>query len=301
MLKWRSIQLLACAVSIAPRVCVRIAPFAGDLVFLLAARRRAVVRRNVATIMPRASTDTIAGVSRGIFRSVARTYVDLLALPRYDARALDARTVVHGYDHFLQALALGRGVIIAGGHIGPAELILQAFAGRGIHYTAMVERIEPPQLSQLLRRVRQAHGHRYVDAGLAGTKALVRTLRASGVVAILVDRDVLGSGIAVSFLGTTALVPSGAVELSRLTGAPIVPAYSWWRADGRHEAVLGAPLHPGGRSRDPAALRTEVERLLEQLEPAYRRRPEQWLLLQPLSATAAGGGRQSRYTGTCDG
>lgn len=299
-LKWRAIEALAAAVAIAPRACLRLAPAAGDLVRLLAVTRRRTVTANVRTILPQAAPAEVDRVVCGIFRSVARYYVELLTLPRRTAEAIEAGIVVNGYAHFRDALDAGRGVIVASGHLGPAELVLQGFAARGVDYTAMVERVRPPQLSQLLRRVRTAHGHRYVDPDLAGTKALIRTLRAGGVVAVLVDRDVLGTGIEAEFLGATVKAPPGAVELARLTGAAIVPAFAAWRDDGRSEATLLPAIHPHYPARDAAALRAEVEGLLRLIEPAFRNRPDQWLLLQRFAAPGPGRSRAPRYTESCD-
>ena len=64
----------------------------------------------------------------------------------------------------------------------------QALGARGFRYTAVIEQVRPRQLAELLQRVREEHGGRYVYPTLAGTRELLRTLRAGGTVAMLVDR-----------------------------------------------------------------------------------------------------------------
>src|SRR5207253_2614070 len=82
---------------------------------------------------------------------------------------------VEGYEHYLAAQAEGRGVIFASVHVGPAEIPLQALGARGFRYTAVVEQVRPRQVAELLQRVREAHGGRYVYPTLAGTRELLRT------------------------------------------------------------------------------------------------------------------------------
>ncbi|MHB8577206.1 MAG: lysophospholipid acyltransferase family protein [Dehalococcoidia bacterium] len=283
-LKLCAFRLSLVAIRFSPHVAAGLAPVVGALAYRLVPRERRAVRRNVRVVRPNATSMEVDWISRSVFHSVARYYVDLLRLPNRGVRALHDRLEVHGYEHFLAAQAEGRGVIVASLHLGPAEIVLQAFAARGVRYTAMVERIEPPRLAALLRRVRQAHGHRYVYPDLSGARELLRTLRAGGTVALLVDRDVIGSGIEASFCGRTLRVPAGPIELAGATKAPIIPSISAWLPDGRYLVRLMPAMHTDFRGRDPARKRAEVERLLARLEPCARESPEQWLVLMDLWA-----------------
>jgi KDO2-lipid IV(A) lauroyltransferase len=282
-LKWRSLQLLALAVRLAPGPSLALYPVAGELARLISVRRRRAVAANVGALLPSASTRERCRISRGIFRSVAHYYVELFRLPARDVQELHGRIAVDGYEHFIDAQRAGKGVIVASIHQGPAEIVLQAFAARGVRYTAMVERLRPAQLYDFLLSTRQAYGHRYVDTSLSGTKALIRTLRDGGTVAMLVDRDVLGTGITIEYAGGHAAVPAGAIELARLTGAPIVPAYALWMPRHRYAATIRPPIHPATRGRDRASLRHEMMLLLAPFEARLREHPEQWLLLERIA------------------
>lgn len=279
-LKLCAFRAAAAGVRASPVAVRALTPLAGDIAWVLniAARRR--VRANLRGLLPDAGTDALRRIERGVFRSVARYYVELLALPVTSPRTLEQRAVVEGYEQLTAALAEGRGLILASVHIGPGELVLQGLAARGVYYTAMIERLDPPPLGELVRALREAHGHRYVFAGIAGAKELIRVVRAGGVAALLVDRDVLGTGTPVTFLGRTMRAPSGPIELAALTGAPLLPACAVWLPGGRYGVRILPPLHVERNARKGEALRREIERLLALFAPHFRDHADQWLVLQ---------------------
>lgn len=285
MLRWRSAQIAALTVPHMPALFDTLAPLAGEVAFLAAAKQRRAVLANLSHLFPNTAPLQRDSTARGIFRSVARYYVELMRLPALSLASQRRRLRVRDYQNFIDAAAFGRGVIIAGIHIGPAEMVLQGFPARGVPYIAMIERLQPEPLAELLMKVRTAHGQEFVYPDLAGTKRLIRALRSGGLVTLLVDRDVTGSGVAVEFCGSEIHVPAGVMALARLSHAPIVPAVPRWlpRASDRHmEVTLLQPFWPELRPKNRDDLRRETERLLARFEPHLRRYPEQWLVLQRL-------------------
>lgn len=279
-LKLCAFRVAASGARVSPAAMRTLAPAAGDLAWVLnvAARRR--VRANLRGLLPNAGADALRRTERSIFRSIARYYAELLALPVTSPRTLERRAIVEGYEHLTAARAEGRGLILASVHVGPGELVMQGLAARGVFYTAMIERLNPEPLGELVRALREAHGHRYVFAGVAGAKELIRVVRAGGVAALLVDRDVLGTGTLVTFLGRTIRAPAGPIELAALTGAPLLPACAAWLPDGRYAVRILPPLHIERSARKGDALRREIERLLALFAPHFRAHADQWLVLQ---------------------
>lgn len=264
-----------------PPLALQLAPAIGVITYLLNGRARNQVCANLRTLQPGAPPDQIAGNCRGIFRSVARYYVELMALPALSPRALERRVDVQGYEWVPRLLSDGKGFILVGIHCGPSELVLQAFAARNVHYTAMVEKLQPPQVDAYLRRVRSCYGNRYVAPDLAGVKEALRVLRGGGMVALLVDRDVIGTGIEAFFCGRMITAPPGAVELAAVTGAPLLPATVFWTRTGRLDVTIQPPLYVAREARKGAALRREVERLLAHFADHLRAHPDQWVVLGP--------------------
>ena len=153
-----------------------------------------------------------------------------------------------------------------------------ALAERG--GTVVAEPVEPPELLELMLRVRGSHGlaYRTLGAGLFGE--LAATLRRGELVFLVVDRDLSGSGVMMEFFGRPARLPTGPALLALRTGAPIVPTYVSRRRDGRLDGVVGRPLAIP-RTGDRRADLTEITRLVTaRLEYHICTYPEQWTVLQ---------------------
>ncbi|HZQ35309.1 MAG TPA: hypothetical protein VFD32_05215 [Dehalococcoidia bacterium] len=280
-LKYRGFQLAEAALRRGGGAGLALAPVAGRLAYLLAMPQRRAVEANLRVLLPAASDAEIRRLASGVFSSVTRYYVELMRLPVTNLRALHDGTEVEGYERFEAARAAGRGVVVASIHLGPAEIVLQAFGVRGVHYTAMVERLRPPELNQLFLDVRQMRGQRYVFADVAGARALLRALRGGGVVALLIDRDLNRSGIEVPFAGGVIRAPTGIIELARASGAPLFPTVAQWTPGGMR-AIFMPPLSIGREIRGAEATRRALAELLDRFVPYLRAHPEQWVVLERL-------------------
>lgn len=279
--KWRGFQLAGAVARRTGTAGPASAPVLGRLAYWLAPRQRRAVEANLRALLPDRRAAEIRALAGGVFGCVARYYVELMRLPVTNLRTLHDATDVEGYERFETARAAGRGVIVASVHLGPAEIVLQAFTVRGVHYTAMVERLRPPQLNQLFLNARRTREQRYVFPDVAGARALFRVLRGGGVVALLIDRDIVGTGIEVPFAGGVIRAPAGVIDLARVSGAPILPTVAQW-APGGLRAIFLPPLAIGHETRGPEATRRAMAELLGRFVPLLRAHPEQWLVLEPL-------------------
>jgi KDO2-lipid IV(A) lauroyltransferase len=101
-------------------------------------------------------------------------------------------------------------------------------------------------------------------------------------VALIADRDVLGSGVPTTFFGQPAPLPPGPIELSLRTGAPVVPCFVLRTGVGRSAVHFFPPL-AFPRTHDRATdLRTGLEALARALEAGIAMAPDQWFVLQPI-------------------
>ena len=63
-------------------------------------------------------------------------------------------------------------------------------------------------------------------------------LKTKKVIGILYDQDTNDIGVKIDLFGKTCIVPDGAVALSRINKAPIVPIFIHNRNDGKFKTVL---------------------------------------------------------------
>lgn len=254
----------------------------GGLAYTLNVPARRVAHLHMRHVLgPAAPAADVRRAARGCFRAAAAYYTDLARTPRIDLVSFNA-TNIHdrGYEHLEKAVAAGRGAVLASIHYGNPELVSQCLRARGITYLALVEPLEPPALAALFNRRRASHGHQFVEVELSGIKRALRHLRAGGVVAVLVDRDIQHTGLEVPLLGAPARLPAGPIDLALHTGAPILPIITYRRRLDEFDAVIEPPLELE-RTGDPHRDRwLNTLHLIERFEPYLRRDPSQWFVLE---------------------
>ena len=265
------------------RVLYGLANLTGELAYILFVRVRHNVWDNMRHVMgPATPKAELRRAARQVFRNTARYYVDLISRPRLDAQRFYERQLIHYglEENLLAPLKQGRGVVLASGHFGDAELVIQGLLPLGVKALALTEPLDPPALSRLVHRLRSSTGHTFLPVSLSNVKATLRYLKAGGTVALMCDRDIEGRSLRVPFFGLPASMPVGAVELAMRTGAALVPTFSH-RRNNNHYEVFAEPAVDLARTGDPQAdLETNVRRLLERFEPHVRKDPGQWTVLE---------------------
>lgn len=274
-----------------PKLPLWLAYWLADMIgagvyYFHAPTREAVAHNQQRALGHRANPATIAVSARRALQHLTRTYVDEFRLPAMSADALKAAVDIQGLEFLEQARAKGKGVILATAHFGAPQLVGQLLALLGYPTTVVVEHTQPEELFEFMTALRSSHGLTLVpiDKPLIG---LIRTLRKeNGVVGLVVDRDVTGTGITLPFMGEPTRVADGAIQLARRTGAAIVVAFCRRRANYRYEAFILPPLALDDLPTDDSAAISEgTRRLMLQLETFIRTDPAQWIMTTPLWAT----------------
>jgi lauroyl/myristoyl acyltransferase len=250
-----------------------IAEVVGTIAYLAAPHGRAAVRANLATIAPDRSVSV-----RRVFVNQVRQYLEVFHIPRLDRARFDAIVRVEGWDHFLCAERLGKGVIFGSAHLGPIAMVGQILMQRGYTLTLPAEKTDS-ELMHAVNRARQAQGLRLVPMDSA--LAIHRVTREGGILGILADRAVTGVGERVEFFGRTALLPSAHVALALRTGAALVPGFAW-RENGLLVARIEAPLELVSTGDRDADVRAGVRQFAAILERYIREHPEQWTVFEPV-------------------
>jgi KDO2-lipid IV(A) lauroyltransferase len=255
---------------------------AGTAVVPFAATKRRQVERNLRRVhgeglegsaLRRAVVET--------FVSYAHYYVESFRLPGTSPEVLADGFRFEGWDDLTAAREAGKGVIVALPHLGPWE-----WAGFWVSsvcevpITVVVEPLEPPDLYEWFRELRESFGMHVVSLGpTAGTEVL-QALADNHLVALLCDRDIGGGGVEVEFFGERTTLPAGPAVMALRTGAALFPTAVYAVDGGRcavHRPVLDTTRH--GRLRDD--VRRVTQDLARELEVLIRAAPEQWHLLQP--------------------
>ena len=245
--------------------------------------RRAMIERHLERADPTLRGLRLRRAVQEAFDSYARYWLESFRLPTLSVDTVERGFDVEGYEHIVDGLAKGNGVILVLPHLGGWEWAGRWIVDQGHEITVVVERIEPPELFDWFVDLRSKLGMHVVALGPDAGQTVMRALRENHVVCLLADRDLQGGGPEVEFFGERTTLPAGPAMLSLRTGAPILPTgvYFTGRVDG-HAAWVRPPLPV---ERVEKRLRDDVQRvtqlLAHELEILIRRAPSQWHMFQP--------------------
>jgi lauroyl/myristoyl acyltransferase len=239
------------------------------------------LRRNLARVVPHATSAELDTLVRDGLRSYARYWQEVFTLPWTDHAALVDRldSAMEGVEHLNVALARGRGAVVALPHSGNWDMAGLWFVGRHGAFSTVVERLAPEALYQRFVAYRGSLGFDIIP--LTGdetlTRRLLHRLRAGGVVCLLADRDLTGAGTAVEFFGATARMPLGPARLAAATGATLLVVGCWFTADG-----WGIRFHPPVPVPDRSVVMQATQTVADCFATDIAAHPQDWHMLQPL-------------------
>jgi lauroyl/myristoyl acyltransferase len=158
-------------------------------------------------------------LSRRGMASAARYYAEVLELPRLSQESIDARVRVVNPEKPLTAIAREGKIVVALAHSGNWDLT-GAWATRGLApVTSVAEVLEPRAVFDEFVGYRESLGMRILGhEGSSTFRALISvTKEHGGVIALVADRDMSGSGIEVQMWGHPVRVAPGPAALAATT------------------------------------------------------------------------------------
>lgn len=259
------------------RLAWTLADIGGDAWRRFSPARRRLVAANLARVCASTGRATSGPAFRALvrdaFRHHARYYVELLRATRFSTAEIDRIVEVPDWLAFEAALR-DRPSVLVSWHLGNFEPFGIFLAAHGLRPLAPVEAIEPRALFEFVAARRGAGNVDLVPLDEA-RPALSRRLRSNGLVAIIGDRDLTGTGQPITIFGHPTTFPAGPATLALLHGAAIVAGRCLRTGPDRFRAE-GDVIHPvssGDRRADIGAL---TERLARRYEADVAAAPEQW-------------------------
>jgi lauroyl/myristoyl acyltransferase len=260
------------------------------------------LRANLVVIRPELSRREMRRLLRRNVRNFLKAWIDVLQMAHRPLQAWTPWLRMQDEQYLDEAWAQGKGVIIVSLHLGSWEAAIAAlrekFVSQGSGLALLAEQVRPLRCFNWLVRTRSSVGCQViplnVDAarrgdqvavhrsGAAAVRQIYRVLSQNGVVVMAIDRDLLGTGAPVPFLGRQASIPLGAVEIAARTGAAILPVSLVRDAHDNYLCRGYPPVRVSVGADREASLRRSAQELLQVLEPALRSHPDQWHVMQPL-------------------
>ncbi|WP_328924751.1 phosphatidylinositol mannoside acyltransferase [Streptomyces sp. NBC_00190] len=249
-------------------------------------RGKSVLRleSNLARVVPEAGPERLRELSKAGMRSYMRYWMESFRLPTMDPKRFST-DVEFTDEHLLrEALASGRGVIVALPHLANWDLAgAWAIGHIGVPFTTVAERLKPESLYDRFVAYRESLGMEVLPhSGGAAFGTLARRLRSGGLVCLVADRDLSASGVEVDFFGSTTRMPAGPALLAQQTGAVLLPATLHYgdtpKMYGRIHPEVEVPK-TGTRTEKTTAM---TQAVADTFAWGIAEHPEDWHMLQRL-------------------
>lgn len=190
------------------------------------------LRSNLWRIKPNLSQSEMNELLGLAMDSYLRYWCDTFRFPDWpNSRVMNTVKVNNEYL-LLEAIAAGKGAIVALPHAGNWDHAGAYFCSKGLRLVTVAERLKPEKLFIKFLRYREEIGMEVLPLGGRVIATLSQRLRKGGLVALVADRDLSNAGIEVIFFNAPARMPAGPAILAINTGAPLITAYVSYTQEG---------------------------------------------------------------------
>lgn len=246
----------------------------GRLAWSSSPRERRRILEHLGIAYPSWTQEQRLSVGRECLRQLGMSIAELLHLHIRSRSTVEKHLRIEGGDEFRALRNSGKPILIVTGHCGNWELIAAACRRLDVPLVAVARDLQTPFLHQLIVRIRERYECKtLVRGGGSSASLLLRALRGSGVLAMLIDQDIDVEGVFVPFFDRPAFTPVGAAKLARRLHAVVVPTFSERDQDGSHVVRFEPPLNL------PQDLEASTALMTKRIELQIRRKPEQWVWL----------------------
>lgn len=258
------------------RTADRIAALGGRIWFALSKRKRAIVRRNMARVL--GDGTNLDGVVRRAFDSYARYWLETFRVSSYSKDELASMVRSDSIHVLREALAEGRGAIVATAHFGFYDVGVAWLGALEISMATVGEVLRPRALFEWFASKRLRRGMEVIPASPrdAARARQIEALAEGKGLALLSDRDLGRRGVWVTLFGEKTTLPAGPSLLVVRTRIPLLFGAIYSVADGFRVDFEEVPYTLSGDERRD--VESVAELIADRVERTVRLAPEQWHL-----------------------
>ncbi|WP_249938503.1 phosphatidylinositol mannoside acyltransferase [Streptomyces mirabilis] len=265
-------------------VAVRLGRTIADIAWKRRGKGVQRLESNYARVLPDATPERLAELSRAGMRSYLRYWMESFRLPAWSEERVRTGFDCKDVHHLTDGLASDRGVILALPHMGNWDL-----AGAWVTtkletpFTTVAERLKPESLYDRFVAYREGLGMEVLPhSGGTAFGTLARRLRDGGLICLVAERDLSASGVDVEFFGETTRMPAGPALLAQQTGAVLLPVTLWYD----DSPVMQGRVHPPVEVPETGTRAEKTSVMTQALADAFAtgiaEHPEDWHMLQRL-------------------
>jgi KDO2-lipid IV(A) lauroyltransferase len=269
---WRIVRWLP------ERTAYRLAYAAADFLTKRKGKNVSRLRSNLQRTKPNMTELDLDLLLIDAMRSNMRYWCDTFRFPDWSPERVRETVNVTNEHLLLNAISAKTGVIVTLPHAGNWDHAGAYFCGKGINLVTVAEHLKPEKLFLKFLSYRQAMGMEVLPLDGRVLATLEQRLREGALVALVADRDLSRSGIAVNFFGAPSRMPAGPAILALKTDAPLVTAFVSYTETGIHIDFNEVSLPSFGS--DEEKVSQIVQSMAQQFEVGIKAHPEDWHMLQ---------------------
>lgn len=233
----------------------------------------------------------VRDVSRAAVRGYLQYWCDVFRLPTMAPERILERVTIDHSDRIAEAAESGRGAVVVLPHAGNWDLMGAWLALEQGPFTTVAERLRPESLHRRFLEYRTSLGMEVLPLTGEGHvfAQLAARLRRGGVVCLLGDRDLTGSGIEVDFFGAQARFPAGPAALAVATGAALLPVEVSVDVDDDHHVtgVIHRELTWPADGPRKQRIAEGTQRVAHAFQTFIGEHPQDWHMMQPIWSDVA--------------
>lgn len=255
----------------------------GDIEWSIRRRSRNALAGGLASSLGYAPTSKhISKLTREIFRNKIE-----LEFLLWRVRSGTASPTVNGLEHLEAALDLGRGAILWECNFGNRLLAKATLADCGFLLSQVHADAHWGSATwvgqHLVKRYRRQTEERLfpemidiTDDSLAYVRRMINRLNQNGIICISAFGQRGQKFVTAEFLGRQRRFSTGAITLSKMTGAPIIPLFCFRADGGKDSVILEKPVFQDQAGDTEQAAMDTVGAYIKMLESYIYRYPANW-------------------------
>jgi KDO2-lipid IV(A) lauroyltransferase len=265
-------------------VAVRLGRTIADLAWKKRGKGVQRLESNYARVVPDATPERLAELSKAGMRSYLRYWMESFRLPAWSEERVKTGFEVKDVHYLTDGIASDRGVILALPHMANWDL-----AGAWVTtkletpFTTVAERLKPESLYDRFVAYREGLGMEVLPhSGGTAFGTLARRLRDGGLICLVAERDLSSSGVEVKFFGEATRMPAGPALLAQQTGALLLPVTLWYDESPVMKGRVHLPVEvpETGTRAEKTSVMTQA--MADAFATGIADHPEDWHMLQRL-------------------
>lgn len=265
------------------KISMGLADVAGSIYYYTVKKKREQAKSNIRRVLgPDADKKEVARTAKNMCRYYAKYWIEIFWVPTLEKEYILERFRTKGAENFDIPWAMGKGLIVVLPHYGSWEAGAVYLASRG-KFSAVAEVLEPPELFKLFCDLRESIGIKIFpfDHKPKTRLKMIEFLKEGGMLALLSDRDLRGTGVEVEFFGEKTTLPPGPAALAFKSGSPIVCVKVVKNDDGTWTGHVSNTIYPDFEGDRRAVIREIMQQVAYEMEGLIREDPAQWHMLMP--------------------